>query len=195
MDPTRVDGLARVLANVAARRQVVVFTHYDRLPEAVRRLGLVATILGVTRRDGSRVEVRLEADPVSRAIADAWALAKTTELPPEIGTRTVPGFCRIAIEAACWETLRRRRLARGEPHASVDELLSGKTVTTLASLALFDDADRGGDVVARINRDFGAPAGDAFIASNKGAHQGYAGDLRQLVQRTEALATGLRDLK
>ena len=38
MDPARVDGLARVLADVAKTRQVVVFTHDDRLPEAVRRL-------------------------------------------------------------------------------------------------------------------------------------------------------------
>ena len=40
MDPAKVDGLARVLADAAAEtRQVVVFTHDERLPEAVRRLG------------------------------------------------------------------------------------------------------------------------------------------------------------
>jgi recombinational DNA repair ATPase RecF len=45
MDPAKVDGLARVLNRVAETRQVVVFTHDDRLPEAVRRLRLPATVL------------------------------------------------------------------------------------------------------------------------------------------------------
>ena len=49
MDPARVEGLARVLADAALTRQVIMFTHDDRLPEAVRRLGLPAT-----RRDASR---------------------------------------------------------------------------------------------------------------------------------------------
>jgi predicted ATPase len=32
MDPARVDGLARVLEAAARDRQVIVFTHDDRLP-------------------------------------------------------------------------------------------------------------------------------------------------------------------
>lgn len=50
MDPARVEGLAKVLADTARTRQVIVFTHDDRLPEAVRRLGIPATVLSVTRR-------------------------------------------------------------------------------------------------------------------------------------------------
>lgn len=45
MDPAKVDGLARVLESVAKRRQVVVFTHDDRLPAAIRHLRIEATIL------------------------------------------------------------------------------------------------------------------------------------------------------
>ena len=44
MDPAKVEGLARLLARVGRTRQVVVFTHDDRLPEAIRRLQLPATI-------------------------------------------------------------------------------------------------------------------------------------------------------
>src|SRR4029453_7023626 len=44
MDPSRVDGLARVLDEVAKTRQVVVFTHDDRLPESTRRLGIDARV-------------------------------------------------------------------------------------------------------------------------------------------------------
>jgi len=35
MDPAKVDGLARVLEDVSRTRQVLVFTHDDRLPEAI----------------------------------------------------------------------------------------------------------------------------------------------------------------
>jgi hypothetical protein len=58
MDPARVDGLARALESVAKARQVTVFTHDERLPEAVRRLTINATILSVTRRPKSVVELR-----------------------------------------------------------------------------------------------------------------------------------------
>ena len=51
MDPANVDGLARVLSSVARSRQVVVFTHDDRLPAALRQLQLAATVLAVTRRE------------------------------------------------------------------------------------------------------------------------------------------------
>jgi ABC-type Mn2+/Zn2+ transport system ATPase subunit len=44
MDPSKVDGLARVLAALAEKRQVVVFTHDTRLPDAVRRLEIEAMI-------------------------------------------------------------------------------------------------------------------------------------------------------
>ena len=81
MDPSRVDGLARVLQSAGKDRQVIVFTHDDRLPEAVRRLDIDATVIEVTRREGSVVEPRRSKDPVSRYIEDAMALANTDDLP------------------------------------------------------------------------------------------------------------------
>jgi ABC-type hemin transport system ATPase subunit len=58
MDSATVAGLARVLAETAVTRQVVVFTHDDRLVDVVQRLGLPATVLEVCRSDRSRVDVR-----------------------------------------------------------------------------------------------------------------------------------------
>ena len=81
MDPARVDGLARALEDTARTRQVIVFTHDDRLPEAIRRMGITSTILSVTRRQKSVVEVRKALDPVQAHIEDALALAKTTDMP------------------------------------------------------------------------------------------------------------------
>jgi energy-coupling factor transporter ATP-binding protein EcfA2 len=61
MDPAKVDGLARVLSQMARSRQVIVFTHDDRLAEAVRRLQLPATIWEVVRRENSAVELKIQA--------------------------------------------------------------------------------------------------------------------------------------
>ncbi len=57
MDASTVEGLGRVLGRAAATRQIVVFTHDDRLPEALDRLELDATVVRVDRRPRSRVAV------------------------------------------------------------------------------------------------------------------------------------------
>jgi energy-coupling factor transporter ATP-binding protein EcfA2 len=57
MDASTVEGLARVLRRAAATRQIVVFTHDDRLPDAIERLGLDATVVRVDRRPRSCVAV------------------------------------------------------------------------------------------------------------------------------------------
>jgi predicted ATPase len=194
MDPARVDGLARVLHGASRDRQVVVFTHDDRLPEAVRRLGIPATQVEVTRRDGSVVALRQARDPVSRHLDDALTLARTDDLPPEVARRVVPGLCRQAIEAACMEAIRRRRIGRGEPHADVEALLSGLTGTkSLAALALFDDAARAGDVLPRLDRESRAGA-DTFRAVNEGSHETFRGDLLGIVRSAEKLARWMQTL-
>jgi recombinational DNA repair ATPase RecF len=195
MDPARVEGLARVLDSAAKDRQVVVLTHDDRLPEAVRRLNIAATVIGVTRRERSVMELRRELDPVARHLADARALALTSDLPRKAAQRVIPGLCRAAIEAACMEAVRRRRLGRGDKHADVEDALVDQKLLTLAALALFDDGQRGGDVLARIASAFGGPASDAFKAINRGSHLGFEGDAMTLIRTVTALANGMRELK
>jgi len=163
MDPARVDGLARVLESASADRQVVVFTHDDRLPEAVRRLDIAAEILAVTRREGSIVELRRSLDPVGRYLEDALAVAGTAGLPSSAAAHVVPGLCRLALEATCMEVVRRRRLTRGEAHTAVERTLSeAGRLTGLAALALFDDVERGGEVLERLQREAGAPLADTL---------------------------------
>jgi recombinational DNA repair ATPase RecF len=195
MDPSRVDGLARVLETAASDRQVVVFTHDDRLPEAVRRLGIDATVLEVTRRESSAVEVRRGRDPVARHIEDAMAVAYTENLPAPAAKRVIPGLCRLAIEAACVETVRRRRLARGERHADVEDLLAGLSGTkSYAALALFDDAGRAGDVLPRLNKESKESA-DLFRVLNEGAHGAMETGYRvEIVRRSEKLAQWIQGL-
>lgn len=195
MDPARVDGLARALEDCARERQVVVFTHDERLPEAVRRLGIEATAISVTRRPGSIVELRRASDPVTGYIRDARALVDTKELSDAVRRRVVPGFSRSALEAACTEVVGRRRLAKGVSHIEVEEELAAAVkLTPLAALALFDDRHRSGDVMARLNQ-FGGWAGDTFKRCNKGAHDGYDGDLYKLVNESKALCKRLLELR
>ncbi len=73
MDPVKVEGLAQVLDRVSTTRQVIVLTHDERLAEAVRRLEMDATIVEVSRRENSVVELRTDLDPVKRHIDDAMA--------------------------------------------------------------------------------------------------------------------------
>jgi hypothetical protein len=196
MDPAKVDGLARVLAEVAARRQVVVFTHDERLPEAVRRLQLDATVVEVTRRPGSAVEVRAALDPVERYLDDARALIRSDDVAPAIARRVVPGFCRHAIEAACTVAVRRRRLERGDRHADVDAAVErATTLMSRVALALFDDEAKGGQVLGSVNNRFGGRAGDALRAVNRGAHGEVDVDLRDLVRDSATLARQLAEVR
>ena len=193
MDPAKVDGLARVLARVAEQRQVVVFTHDDRLPEALRRLQLPAEVLQVERRSGSAVTVRQLGDHADRYLDDARCLMREERVVTEVRRRVVPGLCRLALDAACVDAIRRVRLAQGARHVDVEALLAQhlKLYPRLA-LALFNDADRTSDVLGRAN---GLVAGgaNAVTAANKGAHVDVGdGALEDLVRASTGLVAALR---
>lgn len=189
MDPSKVDGLARVLAGAARSHQVVVFTHDDRLPDAVRRLQLPATIWEVVRRERSVVELVQSDHPVTRYLDDARAVARTESLIDAAKNRVVAGFCRGALEAACHDVVRRRRLGRGDRHADVEAALTRPTtLTATTALALFDDAGRGDQVLPHYNKRLGRWAGDVHQACNKGVHGGPAFDALDLVEKTQKVA-------
>ena len=197
MDPVRVDGLARVLHSLAKTRQVVVFTHDDRLPTAVRRLQIPATILSVTRRPKSRVELKTSLDPVQAAIEDARAVELSEGLPEDARQRVVPGLCRQAIEAACLQSGQRRLLAAGTSHVECEQKWAdaAKLLPRIA-IALYGDADRAGDVYRKLNNRFGDWATDTAKACNKLAHPSTSGatDLKHLIGQAESLAEKLAAL-
>ena len=193
MAPGKVDGLACVFSTVAQERQVVVFTHDERLPESVRRLQIPAHVIEVVRRLGSQVACRTIRDPVSQYLSDARALVHTDGLPAGAAARAVPLFCRLAMEAACADSFRRRRIGGGEPHTDTDEMLNAaRTLMAKLALALFDDAARTGEVPGRINRSDRGWA-DAVRWANSGTHGagGAAADLPPVVSATERLARWL----
>ena len=193
MDPAKVDGLARVLEKAAADRQVIVFTHDNRLAEAVRQLRLPATVLEVTRRTGSVVEVREGLDPVAQALRDASALAADRSVPPEVAARVVPGLCRTAVEAALTEAIWRRQLRDGRGHAEIEAVLEdADRLNLLAALALTGDSAQGGEVLRRLNA-WGRSYADTYQALNKGAHAAHARDLGVLVGDARKLAGKIGD--
>ncbi len=194
MDPVRVDGLARVLHSLAATRQVVVFTHDDRLPTAVRRLQIPATILSVTRRPRSHVELKTSLDPVQAAIEDARAVELSGGLPDEVTRRVVPSLCRQAIEAACLESGRRRLLGIGMGLDECEEKWADAVrLLPRIAIALYGDADRAGDVYGTLNNKFGRWAADTARACNEMAHSGApeGTDLKGLINSAESLAKEL----
>jgi hypothetical protein len=192
MDPGKVDGLARVLSETAADRQVVVFTHDTRLSDAISRLNLPATVWAVVRRENSVVELRRADDPAKRALDDAQALLRSDDLPSGVAPRVVPGLCRSAVEAVLVELAWRRRLAEGIPHADIPaEIAEARGLHELAALAFFSDVRKTGAVLSRLNS-YGRWAGDAFRACKTGGHAPYPGDLHVLVKDAGKLVERIR---
>lgn len=188
MDPARVDGLAQVLHQVAADRQVVVFTHDDRLPAACRRLDIAAEIVEISRQTQSRVTVSVSDTPAEKAIDDARALARTRRLPAPLKRQIVPMHCRRALEAQARDLAWPRLLAAGHSPLEIDHLLdeADTTAQTLA-LLLFGEIRSSDDVYRRLD-DLQPGAGKQVSFLNKVTHNPPA-DLNP-----EALAGTVRNL-
>jgi len=99
---------------------------------------------------------------------------------------------RFALESVLNDVARRKLLGNGVAHAEVEDRLAAVTTLTMrAALALFEDANRGGDVLTRLGA-YGHWAQDAYQAANKGTHEGYRGDLAALQRDTRKLVDKLR---
>lgn len=191
MDPAKVDGLARVLADVAGTHQVIVFTHDERLAESARRLQLPATIWEVQRRENSAVELRVSSDPVSRYLDDARALALTDDIPDELRKELVATCCRGAIEAASHAKVRTTLLAGGTPHGEVEERLEAAFKThQKVALAVFGQPGKERQLLPRLNQ-LGAWAATTLQACKQGSHRAINSDLRTLVNNTRQLTNWL----
>lgn len=129
MDPSKIDGFLDVMTQIAKERQVIVLTHDNRLPEAIRRSSTNARIVEVTRSTNSTVSVVESARPALRMLADVVAIAKDTAVPLEIRGRAVPALCREAVESTAWEVFSARALAQGRPLFRVEELWDEATTT------------------------------------------------------------------
>ena len=140
MDPAKVDGLVELLSHLADTRQVIVLSHDDRLPAAVRRAELGATIVEVIRGKDSHVWVRRVDDPSTRYLSDAFALLKDESLPEVTLRKTLPGILRFAVESAAKDRFFTHRLRAGATLGEVEETWDDAATTRdRVSLAVYDD--------------------------------------------------------
>jgi energy-coupling factor transporter ATP-binding protein EcfA2 len=187
MDPAKVAGLATVLARAAKERQVIVLTHDTRLADAMRALDIAATVIEVVRREQSVVELRRIQDPVQRYIDDAFAVAKSRDVPVE-ALRVIPGFCRLALEAASSLVATRHLLHQGRTYADVQATLATPTTLNMwLALALLHDTERSGDVTGFLQKQH-PWAVDAVKECNRGTHSGRViGDVVGFIRSVERL--------
>ena len=142
MDPAKVDGLLGVMAEIAKKRQVVVFSHDDRLASAARRGAVDATILEVTRDEGSVVRIRESSDPAKRYLADAFSLVRDDRLPVDTRARVLPGLLRMAVEVCARDRYFADALGSGAKLTEVEDRWSrASTTRQRVALAVFDEPD------------------------------------------------------
>jgi len=189
MDPHKVDGLAKVLDEVAKTRQVIVLTHDGRLVQAIRRLQIQATVHQVIRHPESLVKIRVTHETVEQLLEDArQVLAGQEELGDDVCARVVPTFCRAAIDAACEDAFRRRRLEAGDMHEDVEKALGkARTTNAKAALALFGKPKKAADVHTRLVEGLNESAALAYHGCRKAVHGTYEGDLKDLVSETRRI--------
>ena len=126
---------------------------------------------------------------LANASPESWSSADTGSVVVAQRARSCKQVrsCREAVEITCAQTAQASVLGAGGSHRDFEDLL-GSCTTFYMSLAaaLFGDADRGSDVLGRVNQ-WGRWAGDVVKNLNRGAHLGYAGDLRSLINSTDRL--------
>jgi ABC-type lipoprotein export system ATPase subunit len=120
MDPSKIDGFLKVLTELAKDRQVIVLTHDDRLPAAVRVSRTEARILEVTREANSTVHVVESSDPATRLLDDAFAIAADEAVADDIKARAIPRLCREALEVTAKDVFASRALKQGRTRSDVE---------------------------------------------------------------------------
>ncbi|MCP4803770.1 MAG: AAA family ATPase [Proteobacteria bacterium] len=136
MDPHKVDGLAKLLHELARDRQIIVFSHDYRLGEALRRLNLKANLVSVQRREQAEVVFQSTGTPVETYLDEVQLAMSEGRVSDEVTRQVVPGLLRMALEAHFSDHVRRRELET-RSHAEVNELLGNtKGLVALAALAV-----------------------------------------------------------
>ena len=145
MDPAKIGGFLDVLVELAKTRQVIVFSHDDRLPAAIRARSIPAQLLDVTREEGSVVTVTPNDSPAQRYIDDATAVILDDDLDDMIKRKAAPGLFRMAIEAAAHQRFFTERARAGAVYHETDAAWEdAKTTQQRVALAVTGTAT--GDV-------------------------------------------------
>ncbi|WP_238419510.1 AAA family ATPase [Gordonia sp. 'Campus'] len=169
MDPAKIDGFLNVLTDLAASRQVIVFSHDDRLATAIRQHSIDAHLIEVTRESGSQLVVKSADEPARRYVDDAFAIVADENVPEDVKRRACPGLFRFAIEAAARQVYFTRSNVDGQPqHDTEAQWAEAKSATACVALALHGatNADLSGWKSWRPHRR------PAMTIATKGVHKG-----------------------
>jgi energy-coupling factor transporter ATP-binding protein EcfA2 len=190
MDPSKIDGFLEVLTALAENRQVIVLTHDDRLPAAIRRSRAPARIIEVTRAANSAISVVESTRPATRLLDDAFAIAADDAVPEDIKRSAIPALCREALEATAWDVYSSKALADGQSREDVEDTWEGATKTAKRlALALAANADD--DLAVEKWKAGGRARRDTLSVVNKGVHQGVS-DYRGAVNDARLAVGDLR---
>lgn len=169
MDPAKIGGFLDVLVELAKARQVIVFSHDDRLPAAIRARSIPAQLLDVTREEGSIVTVTPNDSPAQRYIDDVTAVILDDELDDIVKRKAAPGLFRMAVEAAAHQRFFTKRARAGAVYHESESLWE-EAKTTQQRVALAVTGKATGDISAwKSRRAYRFPT-VAICAS--GAHNG-----------------------
>ena len=171
MDPSKIDGFLEVLTTLAESRQVIVLTHDDRLPAAIRRSRAPARIVELHRGLNSSVSVAESTTPAKRLLDDAFTIGADDAVPDAIKSAAIPVLCREALELTAWDVYVVRALAKGVPYEELEtKWESAESTRRRLALALALNADDN-DAVEKWRA--GTPSRKiAFMAATKGIHAG-----------------------
>ncbi|MGV0579199.1 AAA family ATPase [Mycolicibacterium elephantis] len=185
MDPSKIDGFLEVLIQLAETRQVIVFTHDDRLPSAIRVSRAPARIVELTRSSNSVVSVTESTRPADRLLDDAYAIAVDEAVPDDIKKKAIPALCREALEATAWDVYSSRMLAAGHSRTELEDAWDDATTTRLRVALAVDPLN---DSAIDKWLSGGSARRAAMMVATKGAHAGVQ-DYKEAVKQAR-LATG-----
>jgi DNA repair exonuclease SbcCD ATPase subunit len=173
MDPSKIDGFLEVLTGLAKDRQVIVLTHDNRLPAAIRSSRAPARIVELTRAVNSAISVVESTRPATRLLDDAFAIAVDEAVPEDIKRSAIPALCREALESAAWDVYSSKAFSGGRSREDIEEAWEKATKTAKRlALALTGNADD--DLAVDKWKAGGRARRDTLTVVNKGVHQGVS---------------------
>jgi len=187
MDPSKIDGFLEVLTGLAESRQVVVFTHDDRLPSAIRMSQAPARMVELSRGANSVVTVTESTRPADRLLNDAYAIAADKAVPDDIKKKAIPMLCREALEATSWDVYSSRQLTAGSSRADLEETWDNTTTTRLRVALAVDSSD---DTAIDKWLGGGSARRAAMTVATKGTHQG----VQDYVEAVKQARLAVKDL-
>lgn len=189
MDPSKIEGFLQVLTRLAIDRQVVVFTHDDRLPAAIRRSNVTARVIEVTRSTNSLVTVSDSLNPATRALDDAYKIARDEAVPDEVKKRAVGVLCREAFEAALWDLFSAREFSGGAGRVDVEAAWEAAT-TVRMRIALAVGSHAKDDTAVDKWLDGRTARKVTLGVVNRGVHEG----VHDFVEAVKAVRASVGDL-